>query len=442
MRKRQFKKGDKKLINGWAMYDWANSVYSLVIVSTIFPVYYSHLTSAADNSSQLVSFLGFQIDNVSLYTYALSASFLISAALAPLLSAIADYTGNKKAFMRFFCYLGSLSCITLFFFSGPELINLGIICFMLASIGFTGSIVFYNAYLPEIADVKDQDAVSAKGFALGYLGSVLLLLFNLSMIQFPAFYHITNTSLAPRISFLTVGLWWMGFAQFAFSRLPRNVYGRKPDRKVISKGYIELIKVFRQLKDLPRLKRFLMAFFFYSMGIQTIMYMAPIFADKEMQMDTSLLIATILLIQLVAMAGAYLFSRASATWGNLKTLSVAVLFWTIVTFSIYWIFDIPSFIVAAFAIGLVMGGTQALSRSTYSKLLPETQDHASFFSFYDVCEKISIVLGSGTYGLIYAQTGNMRDSVIFIITAFVIGFIFLRLIPPVLGSKKSVIGEA
>ncbi len=441
MRKKNFKKGDKRLIKAWAMYDWANSVYSLVIVSTIFPVYYSNLTSAADKQSQIIGFLGFHVDNISLYTYALSGSFLISAAMAPLLSAIADYTGNKKAFMRFFCYLGALSCMGLFFFTGPGLIVLGIVCFMLASIGFTGSIVFYNAYLPEIAYEKDQDRVSAKGFALGYIGSVLLLLFNLSMIKFPAFYAIYDPALAPRIAFLTVGLWWMGFAQISFSRLPRNVYGRKPDRRIIKKGYLELIKVFRELKHLPRLKRFLMAFFFYSTGIQTIMYMAPVFADKEMKMEASLLITTILLIQLMAIIGAYLFSWASSRLGNIKTLSIAIFFWTSVTVSIYWIFDIPSFIIASFAIGLVMGGTQALSRSTYSKLLPDTYDHASFFSFFDVCEKISIVLGSAMYGMIYAYTGNMRDSVIFIIAVFIVGFIFLRLVPPVIGPKKIVLRQ-
>ncbi len=422
-------KGDRRIINGWAMYDWANSVYSLVITSTIFPVYYLKITSAADGASQPVPFFGFYFNNVSLYSWGLSASFLIAAAIAPFLSGIADYTGNKKAFMHFFCYLGSLSCIALYFFTGLQNIEVGIIAFVLAGIGFTGSIVFYNAYLPEIAEEKDQDRVSAKGFALGYIGSVILLLVNLSMVMYPEVYGITDPQLPARISFLTVGLWWAGFAQITFSRLPRNVFGRKAGRQVIWNGYRELLSVFRQLKSLKRLKRFLLGFFFYSTGMQTVMYLAPTFAEKEMKMGTGLLIGLMLIIQLVAIAGAYLFSWLSARLGNIRTLIMAILFWTLVTGSIFFIFHIPAFLVAAFGVGLVMGGTQALSRSTYSKLLPETYDHASFFSFYDVAEKISIVLGSFMFGWIYAQTNNMRDSVLAIIVCFIIGLFYLRSIP-------------
>lgn len=465
------RKGDRKLINAWAMYDWANSVYSLTIVTAIFPIYFVAVTSAGDlGDNTPVNVLGFTIKNGSLISWSLSLAFLFAALMSPFLSAIADYTGNKKAFMRFFCYLGSASCASLYFFTGTENLEFGVLAFVLASIGFTGSIVFYNAFLPEIADVKDQDRVSAKGFALGYIGSVILLLINLVLIMFPelifdvaskkAELALANpgwsadqlltearesfSGISSRLAFLEVGLWWFGFSHIAFARLPRNIYHKKPSGRYLFNGYRELRVVVKQLTTLRNLRSFLLAFFFYSMGMQTILYLATVFGSAELHLESSFMIVSVLVIQFVAIAGAYLFSSCSARFGNVPTLIGALLFWAIVSTAAYFITNQWHFLAAAFAVGLVMGGTQALSRSTYSKLLPETQDHASFFAFYDVAEKVAIVLGTLCFGLMNEITGSMRNTLWPIVGFFVIGLVVLTQVntpKPSRGRSPSPSGE-
>jgi UMF1 family MFS transporter len=414
---------DKKTITGWAMYDWANSAYSLVITSTIFPIYYTAVTKS--ETTDIVWFLGMSFKSSALYSYALSFSFLLVALLSPILSAMADYSGNKKGFMQFFCYLGAVSCAALFFFTSVDNLWIGIIGFALAGIGFAGSIVFYNAYLPEIAAPEDQDGVSAKGFALGYIGSSILLIVNLIMVKNPALFGIKDAGMASRISFLMVGIWWIAFAQITFKRLPVERKHIKIDREILFKGYKELQMVWRELKHVPRLKRFLLSFFFYNMGVQVVMYVAALFGDKELKMKSSQLIITILIIQFVAIAGAYLFSTLSARRGNLQALGVAIFVWIGVCIGAYFVHTAQQFYVIAFIVGLVMGGIQSLSRSTYSKLLPETEDHASYFSFYDVCDKIGLVLGTAMYGFVEEITGSMRNSIIGLILFFVIGFVLL-----------------
>ena len=308
------KRGDKKLINAWAFYDWSNSVYSLVIGTAVFPIYYEARTQSGNG---IVEFLGTEWYNTTLYSYALGLSFLIVALMSPILSAIADYTGNKEKFLRFFCFMGSLSVMALFFFTGKENVWIGIVFTILASIGFWGSIVFYNAYLPEVAFPEQQDKVSAKGFMLGYTGSVLLLAFNLSMVMKPDLYGITDPTLPARISFLTVGIWWLGFAQYTFKHLPNNPYQRKPEKDFIFKGYKELQLVLKEIKTQSQLKILLISFFLYSVGVQTIILLASVFGTKDLGLETSNLIITILLIQIVGIVGAYFFSRLSMKIGNI-----------------------------------------------------------------------------------------------------------------------------
>ncbi|MDQ3021043.1 MAG: MFS transporter [Bacteroidota bacterium] len=428
-----FQKNNKKIINAWCLYDWSNSVYSLVITSAIFPIYYQNVTTTRDSSGQIindtVNFFGFEIVNSVLYSYLLSFSFLLIAAISPVLSSIADYSGNKKLFMRIFCYIGSVSCAALFFFTS-ENITFSLIMFVLASIGFSGSIVFYNAYLPEIATEDRLDKVSAKGFALGYTGSIILLIFNLSMILFPDIYGINSTGLATRISFLTVGLWWFGFAQYTFYYLPSNIYNKKPQGNFLLNGFRELRKVLNELKKQKLLKTFLLAFFFYNMGVQTVLYLATIFGDKELGLSSELLITTILVLQVVAIGGSYLFSFLSGKIGNVYALMISIFFWITVSILAYFIRTATEFILVAGLVGLIMGGIQALSRSTYAKIIPDdTTAHASYFSFYDVSEKISIVIGTFVYGLINQLTGSMRVSSLILSLFFVTGLIFLSKIP-------------
>ena len=430
----KIKKGDKKLIRAWAFYDWANSAYALVISSAIFPIFFEKVTNR--NGHDTLHFLGMSFKNTELYSYALALSFLIVAFLSPLLSSIADYSGNKKKFMQFYTYLGSFSTMMLFFFKGPETVWLGITFSVLASIGFWGSLVFYNAFLPEIAEYEQQDKVSAMGFAYGYVGSVLLMIFNLTMILHPEWYGIKEASLPARISFLSVGIWWIVFSQYTFYVLPDNIYEVKPPKRkgYLFAGYKQLKKVFSGLMHYPSLKRFLLAFFLYSLAAQTIFYVAGLFGSKELGLDSGKLITTILVIQLVGIVGALGFSRISRSIGNIRALQVILLIWIGVTVSAYSLdknnpnVEMQFYILGGF-VGLVMGSLQALSRSSYSKMLPaETHKHATYFSFYDFAEKIAIVLGTFSFGALEALTGSMKSAVLMMAGVFFLSMLILSTI--------------
>ena len=494
-------RGNKKVINAWAFYDWANSVYNLVITATIFPIYYNSVTPGK------INFFGVEMKNTTLYDFSISFGYLVIVILAPFLSGIADYGGYKKRFMQAFCYMGAIACSCLYFFT-EETIGLGILFAIIACIGYSGSLVFYNAFLPEIAHPQDQDRISAKGFSMGYIGSSILLILNLVIVLKPQAFGFNDTGAATRFAFLTVGIWWLLFAQISFYYLPNNVFGHRPEGNALTKGFLELKKVWRELKQTQRLKRFLLAFFVFSMGVQTVMLVASHFGSNEIisgyeskidlprnstidkwlvedhsevednqplalinnpsantpdtiysvsagtftyseetgstapsitilsgietkssvpvKMDAGQLILTILIIQFVAIAGAYLFSFLSGRLGNIATLRIATLIWALICISTYlFVYTTTHFFIIAALVGLVMGGIQSLSRSTYSKLLPETEDHASFFSFYDICEKLSIVFGMALFGIINELSASMREPIIILIIFFAVGYILL-----------------
>lgn len=418
-------KNNKKVIRAWAMFDWANSAYNLVITSTIFPAYFTAITTTEANGDK-VTFFGRSFVNTALSNYALAFAYLVIVLISPLLSSVADYRGNKKIYMQLFTWLGAIACCLLFFFR-LETLELGIICFALAAIGYAGGFVFYNSYLPEIATEDQQDAVSAKGFSYGYVGSVLLQVICLLFVLKPDWFGIVDESFPPRLSFLLVGLWWIVFAQIPFYILPKGSPNFKVDvQRKVSSGFAELGKVWQQLKQMGQLKKFLMAFFFYSMGVQTTMLAAAGFGAKVLQLPTSSLIITILIIQLVAIAGANLMSRLSRVYGNVQVLLFVVAVWIGICIAAYYVHTITMFYLLAAVVGLVMGGIQSLSRSTYSKFLPEnTPDTASFFSFYDVTEKLAIVAGLASFAYIEQLTGNMRNSIIALTLFFALGLIFL-----------------
>ncbi len=434
---------DKKVVRAWAMYDWANSVYPLVINSTIFPIYYEALTSKKDVFGNVVNdtvnFCGFELRNVTLLAYALAFSYLVVAILSPILSGIADSGGKKKFFLKCFCYLGSLSCIMLATFN-PDNLLLGMFWVVLASIGFSGGLVFYNAFLPEIAPQNQHDHISAKGFSYGYIGSVILLVFNLVMVLFPDFFGFENVGSASKVAFITVGIWWAGFAQFMFAGVPEK--RREGGAKLsLTKGYQELISVWQVIKTNVALKRYLSAFFVFNLSVQTVMVMAASFAAKEVKqigdtgldepMDSSKLITSILIIQILAIPGSYFFSWLSSKLGNLKTILTAIIIWILVCIGAYFVTYDKEFFVVAAVVGLIMGGIQSMSRSTYSKLLPDTHDNASFFSFYDVTDKLGMVFGIFSFGLIGDLTGSTRNSIAAIVLFFVIGLILLARVPKV-----------
>ena len=416
----------KKVIKAWAMYDWANSVYNLVITTTFFPVYYTEMTKG-EPFNGTVEFLGRTYVNTALYSYALAATYMLVAILLPILSSVADYNGNKKRFMQFFCAMGALACSGLYFFT-PQYFSIGIVLMMIAAFGFYCSLVFYNSYLPEIAEEKDRDRISAKGFSYGYIGSVLMQMIGFALVLFwdkiPFF---NNEGDAVRFTFLLVGIWWFGFAQIPFKWLPVGNAMLTTDHKYnfLTGGFRELKKVWKQVIGMPVLKRFLFAFFFYSMGVQTVMLAATNFGSKVFNLPSTNLIITVVLIQLVAIAGAQLMARLSARYGNFRVLIGVVSFWIMICIAAYFTYTEYQFYLLAVAVGLVMGGVQALSRSTYSKLMPVTEDTASFFSFFDVTEKIAIVIGLTAFGFIEELTNDMRNSVLSLISFFTVGLILL-----------------
>ena len=418
------KKGDPKVVRAWVMYDWANSVYQLTIASAIFPIYYNTVTR--HGTDFMVSFFGFKVVNTALYSWAIAAAYLIVAIGSPLFSSIADYTGRRKGFMRAFTIVGATGCGMLFFFDANN-IELGVIAFTLGTFGYGGSIVFYNSFLPVIAEPEDQDRISARGYSMGYLGGVILLLFNLLMIMKPELFGFDKQSDMPaRISFLTVFIWWIGFSSFTFKYLPKYVFSKRTDgSRILSNGYRELKTVFNEIRKSFRLSVYLTAFFFLMMGMLTTMFMAATYGEKELGLNESVLIPTILIIQLVGMFGAWFFARLSGRIGNLKSLIFSVIVWIIICVYAFTIKGSVGFIVAAVFIGIVMGGSQSLARSTYSKMLPETTDHTSFFSFYDVMEKLATVAGTFSFGIIEVLTGSMRYSVLAIALFFIIGLFFL-----------------
>lgn len=465
----------KKVINGWAMYDWANSVYNLVITTTFFPIYFVAVTRN-ESGSDTVEFLGRSFKNTSLYDYTLALSYLLVVLSYPILTSIADTRGNKKQFLRFFCYMGALGCMSLFFFTKNNL-GWGILSFMLAAMGYAGSLVFYNAYLPEIAAPEHRDRISARGFTFGYIGSVIMQLVGFALVVFlPDILGMSSgegAGLATRITFLLVGLWWIGFAQIPFTRLPNGPQKTIKKGNIWKDGFREVKKVYGEVRQLPVLKRFLRGFFFYSMGVQTVMLAATLFGSKLLNLPDTKLIVTVVAIQLVAIPGAILMSRLSERFGNLRVLMGVVLFWVLICIAAYQTAAVAetlqeehtainllkkqiesssnaqetqqmeqllvqkekelspqqspvefAFYGLAIAVGLVMGGIQSLSRSTYSKLMPETTDTASYFSYFDITEKLAIVLGMISFGLI-DERFSMKNAVLSLIVFFAIGLIWL-----------------
>lgn len=418
-------KNNKKTIWAWAMFDWANQSYNMVITSTIFPAYYVAITANKQNGD-MVSFFGHRYVNTVLSNYILALSYLIIVALIPILTSIADYRGHKKLYMQVFTWMGSLACAGLFFFT-MDTFEFSMICFGLASIGYCGGFVFYNSYLPQIASIDQQDAVSAKGFIYGFAGSIVVQILCFIIVLSPKTFGITDDALPARISFLIVAFWWIGFSIIPFYLLPKGTPNAGSHKyNVFTGGFKELSKVFKSVQRLPLLKRFLPAFFFYSVGVQTIMLVAANFGAKELKMPEESLISIILIIQFVAIAGAAITARLSTKFGNVKVLISIVALWTLICGGVYFITNSQQFYVASVLVGIVMGGVQSISRSTFSKYIPQNiPDTASYFSFYDVTEKLSIVVGLFTFGLVESLTNEMRNSALVLDGFFVIGLLLL-----------------
>jgi UMF1 family MFS transporter len=425
-------KSDNKVIKGWVFYDWANSVYPLIISSAIFPIMFEKMTSVKDVDGKTVydtiSFFGLEMKNTAFYAYLVSLSYLVVTFITPLLSGVADYSGQKKRFLQFFCFLGAISSSLLFFFNHkatgafPVQIGFTILPLFFASIGYWGSLVYYNSYLPEIAPENQHNAISARGFIMGYLGSSILLIIILILTQFTGIMPINY-------AFPLVGLWWLGFAFYTFRRLPKPKMKENTDH-VLSKGFRELVKVWKDIQTRRPLKRYLASYFMFNMAVQTVMIMATAFANKEIiGIQTTDLIVSILIIQFLGMLGSFLFSKLANKMGNKLGLSIAIVVWIVLCMYVYFVVYLPwQFYIAAAIVGLVMGGIQSLARSSYSRMLPETDDNTSYFSFFDVSEKIGLAIGTLSFGII-ETLWDIRTSVLALIIFFLLGWFLLMRVP-------------
>ena len=417
-------KNNRKVINAWCSYDIANSVYSLIVAAALFPIYYERVTLEAFGG-EMVTLFGHAIKNTVLYDYAIALGYAIIILITPLLSGIADMGSYRKRFMVMFTVLGSAACSGLFFFTGAN-IGFGLLMTIIAVIGWAGATVYYNSFLPIIATPRLHNIVSAKGFAWGYLGSMLLFIFNIFTIYTWRFWGFASEEAAYRFSFLLVGLWWIGIALFSFRYLTEFKAKTKIDTDILSKGFREIAEVAKNLFRQRIMNLFLVSFLFLSMGVQTILLVATLFGRVELHIGTIELIIVILLIQFLAMFGSFVFARVSNLFGNFSSLLLMLAIWVAICVAGYFIQNAGQFYVLATTLGFVMGGIQSQARSTYAMLIPsDTTDTASYFAFYDITEKIGIVIGMFGFGFIEQISGSMRNSVALLSVFFLIAFVAL-----------------
>ena len=426
---------DSKIQWGWAMYDWANSAYSLVISTAIFPIYYAAVMDGAGKIE--FPFFGSNISTTAAYTFVVAAAFLTISLITPYLSALSEVSGRKKSFMRVFIYCGSIACSGMFFFT-ESYMWWGLLSPYLASLCFSGSLVFYNSYLPEIAQIEDQDSLSARGFALGYLGSSLVLILSLVFIQNPDWLGTNDVALVTRLSFVFVGIWWLLWGEFSLYRLPSGVsILMEKNKGYVIESYRRLFLIVKEFKKIAGLNRYLLGFFFASAGVQTVILIASLFGTKVLGLDSSSLIMTILLIQFVAILGAWSFAKLSDRFGNIRSLISACLLWIVICILAFFVNSPLQFYLLGSAVGLVQGGLQSLGRSTFSKMLPTEHEHVTYFSFFDIAEKLATVLGMVAVGWVETVTGNLRLSPLVLSIFFMIAVFLWHGVNKFYRSKKN-----
>lgn len=416
---------NKKTIFGWLAYTWANSPYSLAIITAIFPSYYSQVSKEAavriENNISIVNFLGFETSSVSLFSYAVSLSYLVITLTSPLIGAISDYTGNKKIFMWLFSTLGSLACLLLYFFDKSNY-NLGVFAFSLGAICFSFCHIFTDSLLPEITTPENYSKLSAKGFIAGYMGSVLHLIISLTLIINYQFFGFQNEIAPVKRSFILVGIWWFGFSQITFFTYKNNLKEVSKFDSVIKNSFENLYNAYIEVKKTDIIKWFLVSYFFYNMGVQTSIYMSSLFATEEVHLKSSELIITILLIQFVAILGTYVLTKISKNRSYSKILIFSTLFWIGLCFYAYFVKTSFQFYLLSVGVGLIMGSVQSLSRGVFSTLISDKNEKATFFSFYSIVDKASIIIALFIYGLVNQLTHSMRTSIFCIIFFFILAF--------------------
>lgn len=426
---------DKREIFGWAMYDWANSAFSTTVGTVFLGPYVSSLARAAAEQvgSSTVSVLGIAVAPDSFLPYCVSISVGLQVFFLPILGAIADFTHLRKAMMQFFAFVGSVATILLFFVTG-EVWWLGGLLFIIANLAFGAAIVFYNAYLPDIASEDQRDRVSSYGWALGYLGGGLLLLFNLAFYQLRDYMGVSE-ALAVRVNLASAGVWWFGWSFLTWSRLRTRRAARSlpPGKNYLTVGFEQLRTTFREAGNYPQTIRYLIAYLVYNDGIQTVIAVSAIFAAAPLiqgglAIDQGTLIILILMIQFVAFGGALFWGRL-ATWvGAKQAILISLVIWSLVVIYAYFGLQgdnrVTEFFILGVFIALVLGGSQAISRSLFAQMIPEGKE-AEFFSIYEVSERGTSWIGPLLFGLVNQLTGSLRPAIVSIIIFFVLGLVLL-----------------
>jgi MFS transporter, UMF1 family len=426
-------KNDKREIFGWLMYDWANSVFFTTVVGVLIGQYITTLAQKAVGENGVVFSLN-GIDLVtakSLFSYSVGLSVFLQIFFLPVLGAIADYTHLKKTFMAFFCFLGTIACCCLFFVEG-HLYILGAVLFIVSNLSAGASIVFYNSFLPDITTEEKRDSVSSYGFAAGYISGFLVLLGNLWFLTYCESYGI-SVGMAVRICLLIAGLWWGGFALVTFSLLKTRSPARvaPKGKNVVFAGIGELIETFRELFQLKNTLRYLIAYLLYNDGIQTVITSSSIFISQELfvarglDVNTSVLMIAFLIAQFTGFIGALAFERIAHFTSSKTAILVSLVIWSCIVIYAYGFLQTvtQAYIMSGFT-GFVLGGSQALSRSLFSKMIP-TGRESSFFGIYEISERGTSWLGPIVFGLVAQLTNSYRPAILALIVFFVVGSIIL-----------------
>ena len=398
-------------LRAWAMYDWANSAYQTTIIATIFPIYYGNVAAHGLTKDVRLSRLA----------WASALAIFIVAVMAPVLGAIADHTAIKKRLLAIFMGIGVFSCFGLFWVGeGDWVLALGL--FILGNVAVASSIVFYEALLPHLVETKDLDRVSSAGYAIGYLGGGLLLALNALMVMKPGLFGIPDIGLATRLTFVTVGVWWFLFTIPLLLKVPepRALVRETSEPISFSGGVRSLLETFRQLRQYRHALLFLAAFLIYNDGIQTMIRMAISYGDEEIGLDAGAMITALLLTQFIGVPAAFAFGALASRIGPKAGILIGLTVYSGITILGYFMTSVTHFFALAILVGLVQGGTQALSRSLFASMIPR-QKSSEFFAIFSVFERYAGVLGPLIFGAVVAATGSGRPAILAIVVFFILG---------------------
>lgn len=420
---------DRREIFGWKMYDWANSAFYTTVVGALFGPYLTRIAQDAVGKNGTVLKLGFMgtVTAESFPSLCVSISVAAQVILLPVLGALGDYSNLKKRLFVLFCYLGVTANALLFFISG-NLYLVGGLLFIIANLCFGASIVFYNAFLPEIASPDQRDKVSSRGYAYGYLGGGLLLLLNLVLVL-GADRLGMSAGMAVRLSFLSAAVWWGGFSMITFVSLRTRPASKKlpPGQSYLTSGFVELRSTFRELRRLPLTLKYLIAYLIYNDGIQTVIFASSAFLEQELFKGPrpEFLLSIFLAVQFVAVGGALIFERLAQAIRTKEAIIVSLIIWSaVVVYAYAYLRQVYQAWIMAIAIAIVLGGSQALSRSLFSLMIPAGRE-ASFFGIYEVSERGTSWIGPLLFSVVVASTGSYRQAILSLIFFFIAGLILL-----------------